>query len=151
MHNLLTPMNDISTAVTVSIPPMVSVGEEDGMVQVCATLSAVEDTERDLTITLATSNGTGKHVIHYYQSMIYSFPTTALSGTDYEAVTSDVIFATRSSDGDEECVNITILEDDALETSETFTVTLTTSDLDVMIDTNVTTVIILDNDGEYRA
>ena len=62
-----------------------------------------------------------------------------------------MIFATGSSDGDEECVNITILEDDALETSETFTVTLTTSDPDVMIDTNVTTVVILDNDGEYRA
>ena len=45
---------------TVSIPAVVSVGEEDGMVQVCATLSAVEDTERDFTITLATSDGTGE-------------------------------------------------------------------------------------------
>ena len=45
---------------TVSIPDMVSVGEEDGMVQVCATLSAVEDTERNFTITLATSDGTGE-------------------------------------------------------------------------------------------
>ena len=38
---------------------MVSVGEGDGIVQVCATLSAVEATERDFTITLATSDGTG--------------------------------------------------------------------------------------------
>ena len=45
---------------TVSIPAVVSVGEEDGMVQVCATMSAVEDTERDFTITLATSDGTGE-------------------------------------------------------------------------------------------
>ncbi len=29
------------------------------MVQVCAMLSAMEDTERDFTITLATSDGTG--------------------------------------------------------------------------------------------
>ena len=43
-----------------SIPSMVSVGEEDGMVQVCATLSAVEDTERDFAITLATNDGTGE-------------------------------------------------------------------------------------------
>ncbi len=44
---------------TVSVPAMLSVGEGDGMVQVCGTLSAIEDTERNFTITLATSNGTG--------------------------------------------------------------------------------------------
>ena len=47
---------------TVSIPDTESVGEEDGMVQVCATLSAVEDTERTFTITLATSDGTGSYI-----------------------------------------------------------------------------------------
>ena len=41
---------------TVSIPSMVSVDEEDGMVQVCATLSALDDTERDFSITLATED-----------------------------------------------------------------------------------------------
>jgi hypothetical protein len=48
-----------SAVVTVSIPAMMSVGEGDGMVQVCATLSAVDDTERNVTITLATGEDTG--------------------------------------------------------------------------------------------
>ena len=48
-----------SVDITVSIPAMVSVDEEDGMVQVCATLSALDDTERDFTIMLATADGTG--------------------------------------------------------------------------------------------
>ena len=65
------PVNDICTAVTVSVLPMVSVGEEDGMVQVCATLSALEDIERDLAILLATNNGTGKHVSHYYSKLLF--------------------------------------------------------------------------------
>ena len=43
--------------ITVFIPAVVSVGEEDGMVQVCATLSALNDTERDFTITLAATGG----------------------------------------------------------------------------------------------
>jgi hypothetical protein len=38
---------------------MMSVNEEDEMVQVCSSLSAVNDTERDFTITLATGDGTG--------------------------------------------------------------------------------------------
>jgi hypothetical protein len=47
------------TVVTVSVPATMSVGEGDGMVQVCATLSAVNDTEREFSITLATGDGTG--------------------------------------------------------------------------------------------
>ncbi len=46
---------------TVSVPAMLSVGEGDVMVQVCATLSAAEDTERHFTITLTTSDNTGKY------------------------------------------------------------------------------------------
>ena len=38
---------------------MVSVGEGDGLVQVCATLSAVEATDIQITITLTISDGTG--------------------------------------------------------------------------------------------
>ncbi len=45
--------------VTVSVPAMLSVGEGDEMVQVCATLFVTEDTERDVTIKLATIDGIG--------------------------------------------------------------------------------------------
>jgi hypothetical protein len=54
----------LSTVVTVSVPAMMSVGEGDGMVQVCATLSAVNDTEREFSITFATGDGTGKVYSH---------------------------------------------------------------------------------------
>jgi hypothetical protein len=49
----------LNAEVTVSVPTTMSVNEEDGMVQVCASLSAVNDTERNFTITLATGDGTG--------------------------------------------------------------------------------------------
>ena len=49
---------------TVSIPVSVGVGEGDGLVQVCAMLSAMEVTERNFTVTLITSDGTGKYAIH---------------------------------------------------------------------------------------
>ncbi len=49
------------TGVVVSIMSMISIGEGDEMVQICAILMmVVEDTEKDITITLATSDGTGK-------------------------------------------------------------------------------------------
>jgi hypothetical protein len=38
---------------------MMSVGEGGVMVEVCATLSAVNDTERDFTVALATGDGLG--------------------------------------------------------------------------------------------
>ncbi len=64
----------LSLDVTLNMIPLLSVGEGDGMVQVCATLSAIEDTERNITITLYTSDGTGievkmvgnsHHCLHY--------------------------------------------------------------------------------------
>ena len=48
-----------SADVTVSVPAILSVDEGGGMVQVCATLSAMNDTRRNFSITLATSDGTG--------------------------------------------------------------------------------------------
>jgi tellurite resistance protein len=46
--------------VTVSLDGDMSVSEDAATVQVCATLSAIEPTERDFNITVATSDGTGK-------------------------------------------------------------------------------------------
>ena len=39
---------------------MLSVAEAEGRVEVCAMLSAPETTERDFTVSLATSDGDGK-------------------------------------------------------------------------------------------
>ncbi len=55
----------VSTDVTVSVPAMLNIGEGGGMVQVCVTLSAVEDTERNFAISLATSDGTGSYNFRY--------------------------------------------------------------------------------------
>ncbi len=67
--SLLSQKNQITVAtdVVVFIPTLMGVDEGDEMVQVCATLSTVEDTERNFTITLATSDGTGITVYAYYK------------------------------------------------------------------------------------
>ena len=48
--------------VNVSVAAVISVGEEAGMVQVCAVLSAMNDTRRDFVISLTTRDGTG--IVH---------------------------------------------------------------------------------------
>ena len=58
-----------------------------------------------------------------------------------------MIFVTGSTDSSMECVNITILDDDAFEGDQTFTVSISTSDLSVMFGTNTMSVTITDNDG----
>ena len=44
---------------TVSLPTTISIGEGEGIVEVCVTLSAMEDTERNFDIALATKDDTG--------------------------------------------------------------------------------------------
>ena len=50
--------------VTLSVPVMTYVDEGDGLVQICATLSAIESIERNFTVALATTSGTGKYRTH---------------------------------------------------------------------------------------
>ena len=45
---------------TVSVPAVASASETDGLVQVCATRSALEEPMRNFQIMLSTSNDTGK-------------------------------------------------------------------------------------------
>ena len=57
---------------------------------------------------------------------------------------------TFSSDGNTECLNVTIMDDNALEADQTFSVTLTTSEEDVGVVNGMTTVTITDNDSKLR-
>ncbi len=59
-------------------------------------------------------------------------------------------FSSGASDNDTECMNVTIMDDDALEAEETFSVTLTEQDDDVDVENNMTKVTITDNDGKLR-
>ena len=52
-------LNVVHTDVMVSVPTTAIISEGNGMVEVCAILSAMEATERDFTVTLATNNDTG--------------------------------------------------------------------------------------------
>lgn len=71
----------------------------------------------------------------------------ALAIADYVALSSNVTFISGSTDGDKECVNITIIKDGVFETNEVFGVALTLSDGDVNIQNNVTVIRIMDTDG----
>ncbi len=63
------------------------------------------------------------------------------------SVSSNVYFSSGSTNNDARCVSISILEDNALEDDLTFTVTLTTSDPDVVLGNYMTVITIIDNDG----
>ncbi len=123
-----------------------SVGEGNGRVEVCATLSGAEvATERDFMITLATSDGTalGKYIeaILYTSSYdLYSMLRTA--GSDFDDTSMDLTFSSGASDGDTKCLAVTITDDDALEAEESFSVALTVSDDDVKVIANITTLTI---------
>ena len=66
---------------------------------------------------------------------------------DYEKVISMLIFESGSNTRDARCVNIAIVDDEALENDETFSLLLS-ADLDVMLIRNATMLTIKDNDGK---
>ena len=58
------------------------------------------------------------------------------------------MFPDASTEGAMQCVTINTTVDTLSEEDETFTVVLTTQDPDIMLGNNVTTVTIVDNEGE---
>ena len=68
------------------------------------------------------------------------------AGADYSPVSEFVVFSLERT-LQRECVEVFILEDAILEQDEVFFVDLDTTDTDVDLPTQPSTVIILDNDG----
>ena len=73
--------------------------------------------------------------------------SSALVGSDYTDPRQNITFSSGSANGFAICVNISLLDDSALEGGQTFTVVLTTSDPYVITTVNTTTVMITDSDG----
>ena len=74
--------------------------------------------------------------------------SAAVEDSDYTSISSTITFLSGSTDSTSQCVNISVTDDAALEGNQTFTVTLTTSDPDVLLLGNDMTVITIeDNDG----
>lgn len=74
-------------------------------------------------------------------------PSTA--GEDYSATAGDLIFQPANA-SQQLCIAILLLQNTAVENSETFSVQLTTEDPQVTIIPNTSTVTILDDDGTNK-
>ena len=75
----------------------------------------------------------------------------ALAGFDYTSVSSAETFISASTNNAVRCISVSIVDDNALEADQTFTVTLSTPDMSVVLGTTATVVTIRDNDGLYRS
>ena len=76
-------------------------------------------------------------------------PSLNAAGEDYITVSDSLTFGPLSPT--EQCVSITLLDDDYLEENETFSVSASTADSAVDIVSGTTVVTIVDNDGKNIA
>ena len=118
-----------------------------GTVLVCAMLSAVENIERKIVVTLSTRDNTGElNTIHSRQLcaiiIIVCVCSIARAGFDYIGISSNETFDSGSFNGTVRCANITLLNDSQSRENLNFTVTLSTSDLDVTLRRGLTNVAI---------
>ena len=71
----------------------------------------------------------------------------ATNGSDYSGVSIDLVFTAGTSNGTLQCINVTIIDDSLVESNETFSVTMTTSNSVVVLGNNLTTITITDTDS----
>ena len=86
-----------------------------------------------------------------FQSCVRSFCSfvflAALVDIDYVSVFSEESFAAGSMNGSEQCIEIVLLNDFILDGNINFTVTLNSSDPDVLLGNSVTVVTLVDTEG----
>ena len=131
------------------VPSLLRVGEGDGTIQVCATLSIIEDLERNIAIAITTSDNTGMciSILLFVANSSICNVITAIADYDFLRTSSNEVFTSGSTNNSMRCSVISIIDDDALEGNQTFRVTLSTLDPNVMLGNSITTVTIMDNDG----
>ena len=67
---------------------------------------------------------------------------------DYRAIPTEVVISPESNF--EACFNLSIIDDDIFEPEEDFFLTISTTDVDAIIDTPSASVVIQDDDGELK-
>jgi len=82
----------------------------------------------------------------YTDSLIFRASPSS-GGDDYFSVSGEFIFSSGSTEGDSECVNVDIVNDEALEVTEVFTFALFCYDSAVDLLAPVADVYIEDKDG----
>ena len=128
---------------------------------VCVEIAGVPSggAESDIVVTLnAFDNTAGKLWIVLLRPclndrIMISLNTSLVEGDDY--VSPDPLTVVFAADvgivsGSTACATITIVDDLVVETDESFSVTITSSDPPLRYSTSVTVVTITDNDGEHR-
>ena len=124
---------------------MLSVGEEEGMVEVCATLiTSMEEAEGNFSVMLTTIDGTGMAGPHHTSAIHHFLHSVAMAGSDYDSTSFMAVFLRGTRDGAEMCVNITIRDDSALEGDQSFTVMLSTAQMERMLGNTQTAIVIRD-------
>ena len=137
--------NNISLVVTISVPPLVIVGEGDEQVQVCATLSSIID--RDVSFMFSTIENTGaspngKQLVKNMILLSY----VGLEGSDYVGISSTGVFLSGSTRKDVICINISIIDDQIYDDEQTFILLLTTEDSQVILGPPSALITIIDQD-----
>ena len=77
---------------------------------------------------------------------LLEFPSS--DGVDYYSVSGEFVFSAGSTDGDSECVDVAIINDDVLEVTELFTFALFSNDSAVDLLIPRADVYIIDEDGQ---
>ncbi len=118
----------------------------EGLLQLASATYSVSEGAGTLTITVTRTGGSSGAV----SVTIASAGVTATAGSDYTTVNQSVMF--NDGESGSKTIEVTILEDDAAESSETFTVTLSAPQGGAALGaTSTTTVTITDNDSVATA
>ena len=137
---------------------MIAVNESVGRAQVCVVCSELP--EREIVISLNEQTGTaqGTIITHHQTFFLYTLnysSNSSYTNSEFISTAADFVLVSNSTvimfqsglTSDTQCVDIEIVNDNILESSEFFNIILSSADPDVAIENSMASIVILDDDG----
>ena len=125
-----------------------SVKEADGSIEVCPTLFSISEdiiTDFEFAVMLDASDNTGTYDYDVIQKH-FSKTILALNIADYIFFPTNVLFFPGSTHNTHQCANITIVDNEASEANENFSVSMKSLHTRVTLEDNLVFITIQDDD-----
>lgn len=119
--------------------------EGSSPLQVCVVRTGEIASSISVTLTSTNITATRKSSIVSYGAIDNIFNALLTAGDDYSSI-NEVLVISPTQDP-VQCIEVTIVDDDIVESSEAFSISLTTNQPGVNFESDETTVTIMDNDG----
>ena len=119
------------------------IAEDERTLRVCVGMETMEAFSSNFAVQITSTDKSAQGVLFIFSEVFHTLLTNSAGGVDFEVLSTEVTLT-----GNSTCLDVTVIDDSVVESTETFTLTLSSADQLISVMNGVTAISILDNDSK---